>query len=330
MAIEASRRGICMRLRHLLAALVLASVCAPAMSAWPDRPIRLVVPFPAGGTNDAIGRSLAAQVAEQMGVSIVIDNRSGANGIIGYEIVARAAPDGYTLLHTSPSFTINPSIYRKLPFDVERDFMAIAKFVQGAGYFVLVPPNSRYKTLQDLLGRAREQPVSYGSAGIGNTLHLAAALLGTTGKLNLLHVPFKGMAPSLTAVMSGEVEFIMAPPPVVVQHIQAGRVRALGFTGKARLPAAPSVPTVAESGIPGYVVPGGWFGWFSAARTPMSIASRLHQELAKAVYAPKVLEYVRSGGFEPDVVGPVDFQKFVTEDIRRYAAMVKAAGVEPQ
>ncbi|MEI6321243.1 MAG: tripartite tricarboxylate transporter substrate-binding protein [Pseudomonadota bacterium] len=319
-----------MFVRRLIAALFLAGLAQAAWAAWPDRPIRLVVPFPPGGTNDAIGRSLAAQVADQMGVSIVIDNRAGANGIIGYEIVARSSPDGYTLLHTSPSFTINPSIYRKLPFDVERDFTAIAKFVQGAGYFLLVPQNSRYKSLQDFLARAREQPVSYGSAGVGNTLHLAAALLGVTGKLNLLHVPFKGMAPSLTAVMSGEVEFIMAPPPVVMQHIQSGRVRALGFTGKARLPAASSVPTVAESGIPAYIVPGGWFGWFSAARTPMAIASRLHQELAKAVYEPKVMDYVRSGGFEPEVVGPAEFQKFVSEDIRRYAAMVKAAGVEPQ
>src|SRR5687767_3935319 len=248
--------------------MVIVQSAAGAERAYPDRPIRLVLPFPPGGNVDSFGRVLARQLESQLGQPIVVDNRSGANGIVGVDIVAKAPPDGHTLLDTSFSFVINPSIYRKLPYDTEKDFVPVTNFAVGLGYLFTAHPSVPAQSMKELIALAKSAQLRYSSPGIGNGQHLAAELLAMKAGIRLLHVPYKGGGPALTAALGGEVHLTFTGAIVGIPHVKSGKLRALGFTGATRLASLPEVPTIDEAGVPGFLYDSGWHGLFAPAGTP--------------------------------------------------------------
>jgi tripartite-type tricarboxylate transporter receptor subunit TctC len=304
-------------------------LCAPNLLAqdYPSRPIRLVVPYPAGGTADVLARGIANETGARLGQTFVIDNRGGANGIIGSDIVAKSAADGHTLLHTTASYVINPSIYQRLPYDTFRDFEPITSVVLGTGYLVVLNPQVPAASVKELIALAKTRKVTYSSPGVGNTLHLASELFATRAGVRLLHVPYKGVAPALNALLAGEVQMIVIPPTIVVPHIKAGRLKAIAFTGSARFAGTPDVPTMTEAGVANMELTGAWHGWFVPAHTPARIIARVQQEVAKALQVPKVRELIVSGGYVPDGRSPAEFRKFLRSEYERFAEMVRMAKV---
>ena len=328
------RRGVlgCALAAVVAVGLELASFPVQAQSRYPERPIRLIVPFAPGGTIDAYARALARQVESQIGQPIVVDNRGGANGILGADTVAKATPDGYTLLDNAASFVINASMYKKLPYDTEKDFAPITNFVKGLGYLLVVHPSVPANSVKELIELAKRKPDSmrYSSPGIGNGQHLAAALMSLKTGIQMLHIPYKGSSPALGALLSGEVHLAFQTPTSVVPHITSGRLKALGFSGDQRLAVLPNVPTVAEAGVPGFYYDVAWHAWFAPAKTPPAIVNRLYAEIRKAIQEPKLVEFFRSGGFEPQGDPPAEFQKAFRNDIKRYAEIVRAAKIDPE
>ena len=317
-------------LREALCVALLAWSLGASAQTLTNRPIRLVVPFPAGGTAEVIARAITTQIEGQLGQPIVIDSRGGANGIVGTEIVARAAPDGHTLLHTTASFVINPHIYRKLPYDTQKDFLGITNLILGQGYLLLVHPSLPVRSLQEFIALARKDPkLSYGSPGVGNTLHLAAELLNVRAGISLLHVPYKGVGPAMNAVVGGEVQVIIMPPTIATPMVKAAKVRALGVSSPARLAEFPDLPTLKEGGLD-LELTGGWHGWFAPAGTPTASVSRVHAEVQKALAVPKIKEFLANGGYVADGRSPTESQKFFREEAVRYGEMVRAAKVPPQ
>ena len=310
-------------------AVFAAGVAAAQVSDYPNRPIRMVAGFPAGGTIDGLARTIAGQVESQLGRSIVVDNRSGANGMIAAEIVARALPDGYTLLFSPPALIIN-QIIAKPPYDVLRDLIPVANTALGEGSLIVVHPSIPVKTVQELIALAKQKPLTYGTPGIGNTQHLATEMFNMQAGTKLVHVPYKGIAPAVTGVVSGEVNLLFGPPAIIVQHIKAGRLRVIGFTGEKRWALMPEVPTVSESGLPGYKTSGAWQGIFVPAKTPREVVTRLHTEIAKAIQVPKVRDFIRNAGYEPDGIGSAAFRKMIEADFKRYAEVVRAANIKAE
>ncbi|HZN23693.1 MAG TPA: tripartite tricarboxylate transporter substrate binding protein [Burkholderiales bacterium] len=317
--------------RLLGVVVAFASGLASAQS-YPTRPVRLVVPFVPGGTIDAYARALARQVESQMGQPIVIDNRAGANGILGADVVAKAAPDGYTLLNNAASFVINASMYKKLPYDTARDFTPITNFVKGLGYLLVAHPSVPASSVKELIELAKKKPnaVRFSSPGIGNGQHLAAELMNMKTGIQMLHVPYKGSSPALAAVLGGEVQVAFQTPSSVLPLIQGGKLKALGFSGEKRLPALSNVPTIAEAGVPGYTYDVAWHAWFGPAGMPSAIVNRLYAEIRKALQEPKLVAFFREGGFEPRADAPAEFAKIFRADIKRYGDIVKAAKIEPE
>jgi tripartite-type tricarboxylate transporter receptor subunit TctC len=306
-----------------------AGSLAWAQSSYPSRPVRVVVPFPPGGNVDAFARVLYRQVEAELGQPIVIDNRGGANSILGADIVAKAMPDGYTLLNTSFAFAVNPSIYKKLPFDVVKDFVPVTNVAVGLGYLMVVHPSLPAKSVAELIELARKQPVRYSSAGIGNGQHLAGELFNMKTGVGLQHVPYKGGGPALTAVVSGEVQVHFPAASVGIPQVKAGRVRALAFTGEKRLASLPEVPTVSET-VPGYVADAGWHAVFAPANTPAAIVAKVHQAIHKALQVPPVREYFVGNGYEPKGDPPAVWAKAYRADLQRFAEIARAAKIEPQ
>ena len=325
-----------MRLIALVCALCVVLVLPQAHAAqsgsdYPNRPVRLVVAFPPGGNVDVFARLLARQVETQIGQQIVVDNRAGgANGIVGYDIVAKAPPDGYTLLSAAFAFVVNPALYGKLPYDTEKDFTPITNFVLGLGYVLTVNGGVPAQSVRELIALAKTQRLSYSSAGIGNGQHLSAELFRMKAGIALLHVPYKGGGPALNAVVSGETQISFPSPIPVAPHVKAGRVRALGFTGSVRVSSLPEVPTIAEAGLPGFHFDAGWHALFAPAGTPAPVVERLYREVKKALEAPKLREAFITGGYEPQGDPPAEFRKIFRADIRRYAELVRAAKIEAQ
>lgn len=319
--------------KNIIAAVVMALAFCPmayASPSYPSHPIRLVVPFPPGGTTDVIARVVARQVEKQIGQSIVVENKPGANGIIGIESVVNASPDGYTILHSSPSVISNEFIYKKLRYNADRDLMPITNIGTGLGYILLVRPDSPLKTLNDLVSAAKAAPeaVSYGSAGIGNTTHLVAELMSTHIGIKMLHVPYKGIAESMQATMSGQVDVTLVPPTQALKLVQSGQVRALAFSGERRWKQLPEVPTFKESGLSSYSL--GWFSWFAPSGTDSGIVNRLQSEVSKALQAPDVKNFIETGGFEVDGRKPDEIKAFLKSERTTLEAAVKAARIPPQ
>lgn len=305
------------------------SLTALAQKAYPNRPIRLIIPFPAGGNVDVFSRVLFRQVEAELGATFVIDNRGGANGIVAADTVRSAAPDGYTVMNTSFSFAVNPAIVKKLPYDVVRDFTPITNVATGLGYLMVVHPSVAAKNTAELIEVARKQSLRYSTAGIGNGQHLAGALLANMTKTDLMHVPYKGGGPAMTAVLGGEVQIHFPAASVGMPHAKAGRVRSIAFTGAKRLAILPDLPTIGET-VPGYVADAGWHGMFGPPRLPAAITNRLHQAVHKALQDPKVHAYFVDNGYEPNGDPPEVWAAKFREDVKRFAAIARAAGIEPQ
>ncbi|MBI3372069.1 MAG: tripartite tricarboxylate transporter substrate binding protein [Betaproteobacteria bacterium] len=315
----------------LFACLALGPWGAPWGQAYPNKPVRVIVPFGPGGP-DAVARILGAQLSIQTGQSFVIENKPGANGILGAESLAKSAPDGYTFMITSSGFVTAPSMYRKLPYDTEKDFAPVTNLVENPGIFVAVNPGVPVRSLQELidLGRKPESKLSFGSPGVGNTLHLSGALFNARAGTNLLHIPYKGAGPAVAAAMSGETQVMFSTPPAVLAQLRAGKLRALAYSDSKRHPLLPDVPTAAEAGLPSYQHHGGWFGMFAPANTPAEILNRIQGEVRKAFANAQFRERLDVLGADPVADAPADFKLFVSAEIKRYAEMVRLAGIQPE
>jgi tripartite-type tricarboxylate transporter receptor subunit TctC len=316
-----------------LGALVFALLgSAPALAqSWPAKGVRFIVPFTAGGAPDVIARVVAQALAEQTGQSFVVENRPGADGVVGAHAVAQSPPDGYTLLVTSSSFVINPSFHKNLPFDVIRDFEPVSSIAAIEAYILGVNPALPAKTVAELIALARnpDSKISFASPGVGNALHLAAELFKSVTRTHMVHVPYRGAAQALTGLIAGDVQVMFMTPPASMPYIEGGKIRPLGYTGARRFARLPDVPTLAEAGISGMTELASWTGMFAPARTPPAAIARLHQEVAKAVAAPAVRERLAALGVIPVGSPPADFKPFVAEQVRRIAEIVKAAGIQP-
>ena len=318
--------------RHLAAAILLFVFGADAHAAgnYPTRPIRVIAPFPPGGTLDTVIRGPADQLSQQLGQSLVIDNRGGANGIIGTDIAAKAAPDGYTLLMVTGSFAINPSVYRKLPYDVLRDFAPISNLARGLGYVMVVNPSLPARSVRELvaLDGQSNSDLMFGSPGVGNPIHLACEMFNQRTGAHLRHIPYKGAGPMITALVAGEVQMTIMPPIALVEHIRAGTLRALAFTGPARWTELPDVPTMAETGVPDFVFEGTWVGLLAPRGTPRAIIERLNAEVVKALAVPRIADAIRRGGYVLDGSSPEAFGAFLKTEVARYAELVRAVGIQ--
>jgi len=312
-----------------LSLLVLALAGNAIAQEYPSRPIRLIVPFPPGGNVDVFARVLYRQVESIIGTNFVIDNRGGANGLIGADAVKNANADGYTLLNTSFAFAVNPAIRKEMPFDIVRDFTPVTNVATGLGYLVVVNPKLPVKNIAELIELAKKQPLSYSTAGVGNGQHLAGSLLSTMAHIKMLHVPYKGGGPAVAAAISGEVQLHFPAGSVGVPHHKAGRVRAIAFTGAKRLSSLPEIPTVGET-VKGYVSDAGWHGVFGPAKMPMPIARKVQQAIHKALQEPKVNAHFVDNGYEPNGDPPEVWAKQFRADVKRFAELAKAAGIEPQ
>ena len=302
-----------------------------AAQTYPNRVVRVVVPF-AAGAPDTVARILAQQLQAQLGQSVVVENRPAANGVIGTDSVAKASPDGNILLISSTAIAVNPSIYRNLPYNLLADLEPVASISRTDGYFLVVNPSLPVKTAQELIAHARSpsSKLSYGSPGIGNTLHLTMELFkGRTG-LDIAHVPYRGAGPAINDLLGGQIQAMFVTPPLTLAHIQAGKLRPLAFTGAARWPVLPDVPTMAEAGVADFVIDGGWYGVFAPTKTPPDIIARLHGEVAAALRVPEVRSHYAKLGLDPFEMTQPRFKAFVAEQVRMFAEMVKVAKIEPQ
>jgi tripartite-type tricarboxylate transporter receptor subunit TctC len=313
---------------------VLAALLATAASAqdYPSKPVRVIVPFAAGGAPDVVARILCQQLTTQTGQPFVVDNRGGADGIVGAQAVAEAPPDGYTLLVTSSSFVINPSFHKKLPFDVAKDFDPVTEISAIEALILGVNAKVAAQSAQDLIALAKrpDSHLSFGSPGVGNILHLAAELFQARTGIRMVHVPYKGAAQAITGLLGGEVQVMFLTPPASLQFIQEGRIRALGYTHRTRAAFLPDVPTMAEAGVAGLEMDGGWTGMFAPAKMPPAILTRLEQEVTKAVASPFVRERLMTIGLKPVGSRPSEFKAMVAVQVKDYGEVVRAAGIAPQ
>lgn len=305
---------------------VLIACSVPA--AYPEKPIRIVIPFSPGASADNYARIAAQRLSERLGQPVLVDARPGANGIIATEFVAKAPADGYTVLLANSALTLNQAIYRKLPFHMERDFVAIAAIAFPATMVLAAHPSLPVKNLKDLLDLARDKPdqITYGSAGIGNILHIAGASLNALAGVRLLHVPYKGAAPALNDLLAGQVNLMFNASGLLAPHVKAGRLRALGVAGLKRAPELPDVPTIQEAGVPGYNVTS-WFGILAPVATPRDIVERLRAETFQAMSHPDSRQRLTQFGADPPSMTPEEFAVFYRADIVSAARLVKEIGL---
>ncbi|HVJ76177.1 MAG TPA: tripartite tricarboxylate transporter substrate binding protein [Casimicrobiaceae bacterium] len=323
------RRSLLRAIAAALAAVTLPHAAPALAQAWPSKPITYVVPFPAGGTTDILARILGQKLGAALGTTIVVENKPGAGGNVGSEIVARAAPDGYTILGgTISSHAINVSLYPKLPHDPVTSFAPITLIGTNPNVLV-VNAASPYKSVQDITAALKAKPgsLSYASAGNGTSQHLSAELYKFMAGVDMVHIPYKGSGPAITDVIGGQVPMMFDTSVVAGPHIESGKLRALAVTSAKRAASMPAVPTMAESGVAGYDVVS-WQAVFAPAGTPKPIVDRLHAEIAKILKEPEVQERLAKLGLDPSGMTPAELAAFQKAEIDKWAKVIKAANIK--
>ncbi len=315
-----------------IAVLLICACCVGVATAqnYPNRPIRFIVPYPAGGSGDIFARVIGAKLGAAFGQQLVVDNRPGANAIIGTDMVAKAPPDGHTLIMAnSAPFVLNPSLYKSLPYDPVKDFAPVS---QGTyyGYVLIVHPGVAAKSVKELVELAKAKPLGYASAGNGSANHLAGEFLASVAGVKLTHVPYKGSGPALADVIGGQMPMMFDTPITAIPQVKAGKVRGLAFSGKRRTPQLPDIITMEEAGYIGFEV-SSWQGVITTAGTPRHAIDRLHQETVKALKMPDVIERLATqGGNELIGSSPDQYAKLIREELVKYAAIIKAAGIRSE
>ncbi|HSE00540.1 MAG TPA: tripartite tricarboxylate transporter substrate binding protein [Burkholderiales bacterium] len=318
-------------IKWLALAVTVAWPATASPQAYPSKPIRIIVPFPAGGGVDYIGRIVGKGLSERFRVQVVIDNRPGANAILGLEALKAASPDGYTLAAASAGpLAVNPFIYKKLPHDTLTDFTQIANMVNYP-LLLVSHPSLPVKNVKELIALARARPgeVSYASPGAGNSSHLAGELFNAMAKAKILHIPYKGMAPAVVSVVSGEGNILYASIPPILGHVRAGRVRALGVGNAKRVPSLPEFPTISEAGLPGYEAYA-WAGMIGPANLPRDIVMRLNKEIVATLNQKDVIDRMLADGTVPTPSSPEEFSAYMKSELKKWGAVVKLAGIKPE
>jgi tripartite-type tricarboxylate transporter receptor subunit TctC len=312
-------------LTGLLAATVLTAWTLPAMAqeSWPNKSVRLVVPFAPGGSTDVIARMMAQKLNEIWGQTVIVDNRAGAGGNLGADIVAKSPADGYTLLFGTGSITINPQLYKKMPFDTKKDLVPITNVASGP-MLVVVPDDSPLTSVKELIAQAKAKPgsVNFGSAGVGSQVHLAGENFANAAGVDIVHVPYKGEAPAYTDLIAHQTQMMVGNFAAASALLGKGRLRALAVTSKQRMPSMPDVPTVSESGLPGFENTG-WFGLLAPAGTPAPILAKIHADVVKALTSTEIKARLYVQGMTPVGNSPAEFVKAMDEESQHWATVVK-------
>ena len=324
--ILSSNKAISSALCCLIATVAFCPVQQAVAQAYPVKPVRIVVPYPPGGTTDILTRLLGQKLGETWGQQVIIDNRAGASGNIGAEAVVRSPGDGYMLLSASTVHTVNPSLYRKLAYDPLKDFTAITLLAQVANILV-VHPSLPVGSVRELISFAKQRPgqLNYSSAGNGSAPHLTAEMFKMGTGINIVHVPYKGAAPAMADLLAGHVALTFATAPSAVPHVQARRLRALGVSSAKRIPALPEVPAIAEAGVPGYEAIG-WNGLTGPAGMPQPVLDRINADTVKILNAPDVSRRLSDLGLEPRTSTPAEFGAFLRSEVVKWAKVVKDSG----
>ena len=294
---------------------------------YPTKPVRVIAPSSPGSGIDIVGRFVSQKLSDNTGQQFVVDNRAGAGANLAAEIAAKAVPDGYTLFLGTPSHVINPSLYRRLDYDIVRDFAPISQLTNGF-YVIVVNPAVPAKSVKELIALAKARPgqLNFASAGIGNATHLAGELFKSLAQVDIVHVPYKGSGPALTDLLGGQVQLMFSNITAAIPHIKSGRLRALGVTGLQRTQSAPDIPTVNESGLKGYSVTS-WYGLLAPAGTPQAIIGKLNAEIVKILRQPDLKERLSSEGAEPAPSTPAEFAALIKTEIAKWGKVIASAGL---
>ena len=316
--------------RESAAAAVLIAQATVPRDQYPNRAVRMVVPFAPGGGSDIVARLLSARLTEALGQTVVVDNRAGASANLGAAVVAKAAPDGYTLLLANANFSINPSLFKTLPFDPVKEFAPVAQIANAANVLA-VHPSIPAKSVKELIAFARAHPgqLNFASPGNGTSSHLAGELFRQMGKIEVTHIPYKGATPAVTDLIAGQVSFTIVSTLSVLPYAKQGRLRMLAVTTAKRAGALPDLPTIAEAGLPGFEV-ANWFGVIGTGGTPRAIVDRLNTELVRIARNPEMAEKLAAQGAEPAAGSPDEFERFIQTEIKKWAAVVRGAGIAPE
>jgi len=309
---------------------LMAAGPATAADVYPSKTIRLVVPFAPGGGSDIVARLLSPKMTEALGQTVVVDNRAGASANLGAAMVAKAAPDGYTLLLANANYTINPSLFKSLPFDPVREFAPVA-LLANVTNVLAIHPSIPAKSVKELISFAKAHPgqLNFASPGNGTSSHLAGELFRQVAKIEVVHIPYKGATPAITDLIAGQVSFTMASVLSVLPYAKQGRLRMLAVTTAKRSGALPDIPTISEAGLPGFEV-SNWYGILAPGGTPRPTVDRLNSELARIARVPDLAEKLAAQGADPATGTPEEFERFIQAELKKWAAVVRSAGINPE
>jgi tripartite-type tricarboxylate transporter receptor subunit TctC len=316
-------------IRTILAAVLLSASVALAQG-YPGKALRLIVPFPPGGSNDIVGRMIAAQLGERLGQQVVVDNRGGAGGVLGTELAAKSPPDGYTLLLISVAYAFGPALYKSLPYDPERAFAPVAML--GTGPVALtVHPAVPVESVRELIALAKAKPgmLNYASAGVGSLQHLAGALFMSQAGIDVVHIPYKGGGPAMADVMAGQAQIVLPSMIQVIPLAKSGKLKVLGTSGTARSAALPGVPTIAESGLPGYEAHN-WWGILAPAGASLAVIERLNAAIAEILVSAETRKRFATEGAEIVRMSPAEFGRFIAEELAKWSKAARAAGLKAE
>ena len=325
-----NRKQLYLQLMLVGSVLWAAGFSVQAQSTYPQKPIKLIVPVAAGGGTDFIARLVGQKLGEALSTPVIIENKPGGGGNVGVDLAAKSEPDGYTLVMPITSFPVNPGLYKKLPFDTQKDFAPIT-LVASAPLVLVINPQLPVQSLADLIKLAKEKPgaLNYATSGVGTTSHLAAELFKFSAGLDIINVPYKGGGPAVTDLIAGSVQLYFSTVPAALPQAKAGKIRALAVTSAKRVPSLSEVPTVSEAGLPGYEVVG-WFGLFAPAKTPPAIVERLNSAVVKILQMPDVREKIEAHGLLPGGGTSKELSVFLDTEIKKWTQLIKAANITQQ